>query len=305
MYEFDPATRTFHSLHYQRIGEPFEIKIHRSLCPWRHHTVLGATACLHQEDQRRAAPGGKLFALDTDTGDYDILGIPVPHDYIQTITLDPARHLVYGHTYPIFNWFVFDLQTRRTRRCEYLGSIPHIIALADDGGYWATWNNRHHYLFHYAPDTDTITWHRHTLPHTAESCSLMYPGAGPIDSMVNGRDGYLYIGEANGAIDRLDPRTGHVESLGKPIPGETRIAALELGPDGRLWGVAGFRGRCHLFACDPRSGNFEIFGHIATSQGTELFIGHDICFAAPHRLYIGETDTADRAGYLWEVDLTP
>lgn len=303
MYEFDPADSSFHCLDYAQIGEPFEIKIHRSLCPWQDGKVLGATACLHQEDQRREAPGGKLFALDPATREYDVLGIPVPHDYIQTIVLDPERQIVYGHTYPIFNWFVFDLAARVTRRVEYLGSIPHIIALADDGGYWATWNNRHHYLFHYAPDTDTITWHHHELPHMKESCSLMYPGAGPIDSMANGGDGFLYIGEANGALDRLDPRTGEIESLGRPVPGETRIAALELGPDGRLWGVAGFCGRCHLFAYDREAGTFEVFGHIVSPDGEPLFIGHDICFAAPNRLFIGETDTAHRAGYLWEVNL--
>ncbi len=303
MYEFDPSDSTFHSLHYERIGEPFEIKIHRSLVPWQDGRVLGATACLHQEDQREEAPGGKIFALDPATGTYEVIGIPVPHDYIQTITLDPQRQLLYGHTYPIFDWFVFDLTTRQVRRKAYLGSIPHIIALADDGGYWATWNNRHHHLFHYDPDADTITWHRECLPHTKESCSLMYPGAGPIDSMVNGGDGYLYIGEANGALDRLDPRTGKAESMGRPVPGETRIAALELGPDGRLWGVAGFRGRCHLFACDRESGAFEVYGHIATASGEALFIGHDICFASRESVFIGETDTADRAGYLWEVDL--
>ena len=48
--------------------------------------------------------------------------------------------------------------------------------------------------------------------------NIMYPGAGPIDTMINGRDGYLYIGTCGGTLVRLDPRTAQADYLGRPAP---------------------------------------------------------------------------------------
>jgi len=304
MYEFDLKRKTFQCLGYSAVSEKFEIKIHRSLHLLKDGRIIGATACLHREDQRREGPGGRIFIYDPTNKTYDFLGIPVPLDYIQTITVDETRGLIYGFTYPVFNFFVFNMATRKNRRVDYLGSIPHIVALDDNGNYWATWNNRTHNLFKYDPDRDHIEFFHHALPKTNESCGLMYPGAGPIDGMVNGGDGYLYIGEAFGNLDRLDPRTGEVVNLGKPLPNETRIPAMEVGPDGRIYGIAGFLGRCHLFAYDMKNESFEDLGHILDDATKEpIFIGHDLCFAADNVIYVGETDTTHRAGYLWECVL--
>jgi hypothetical protein len=49
---------------------------------------------------------------------------------------------------------------------------------------------------------------------------------------------------------------------------------------------------------------FETFGRIVDSlTGEPLFIGHDMCFTEPATIMLGETDTAHRAGYLWECKL--
>jgi hypothetical protein len=303
MYEFDTKTARFRGLKYPSVSEEFEIKIHRSLHRLRDGRVVGATACLHREDQRAEGAGGRIFILDLESGQYDFLGIPVPRDYIQTITVDEDRQLVYGFSYPVLNFFVFDMNARKTRRVDYMGSIPHIVALDERGRYWATWNNRAHNLFYYDPDADRIHFLDHSLPHGTDSCGLMYPGAGPIDSMVNGGDGYLYIGEACGNLDRLDPETGEVEDLGKPVD-QTRISALEVHPDGHLYGIAGFLGKCHLFRYDRGSKSFEDLGHMLHHEsGEALVIGHDLCFAGDGTVFVGESDTSHRAGWLWECEL--
>ncbi len=299
MYEFDPNAKTFSSFNYPAVSEKFEIKIHRSLHILNDGRIVGATACLHREDQRWEGPGGRIFILDPATGKYDFLKIPVEHDYIQTITVDEKRGLIYGFTYPVFNFFVFEMKSNSVRRVDFMGSIPHIVTLDSQGGFWATWNNRTHNLFRYDPDRDEIDYFQHNLPQTKNSCSLMYPGAGPIDGMVLGPDEMLYIGEAFGNVDRLNPKTGEVTNLGKPIEGETRIPALKVGMDGRIYGIAGFLERCHLFALDTETGRYEILGHIH-DDANALFIGHDLALIDRHTAFIGETDTSDRAGYLWE-----
>lgn len=304
MYEFFPEDEKFDCLNFTDISEKFEVKIHRSLHLLSDGRVVGATACLHREDQRREASGGRIFIYDPEKKEYDILGTPVKHDYIQTITVDEGRGLIYGSMYPILNFFIFDIEKRKTIRTDFMGSIPHIVALDDRGHYWSTWNNRTHNLFRYDPDSDKIDFYDHNLPHTNDSCNLMYPGAGPIDGMVKGNDGCLYIGEAYGNLDRLDPKTGKVENLGKPLPSETRIPALEVGPDGKIYGIAGFLGRCHIFSFDTERDSFEVFGHIKDeASGEPLFIGHDMCFYDRNTVFVGETDTAHRAGYLWRCTL--
>ena len=150
----------------------------------------------------------------------------------------------------------------------------------------------------YNPDTAACTFFDHGTPNAVEGAGLMYPGAGPIDEMINGGDGYLYIGETTGLLVRLDPRTAEVTALGKPVE-ETRMSALTIGPDGRIWGIAGFRERCHLFAYERASGEFEDFGHIQ-AEGEKIYIGHDIDFVGEDRIFIAETDTQMRSNYLWE-----
>ncbi|NMA19692.1 MAG: PQQ-like beta-propeller repeat protein [Lentisphaerae bacterium] len=301
MYEFSLADKTFRSLNFADYAEKFEIKIHRSLHLCKDGSLIGATACLHREDQMKEGRGGRIFRYDPDQDHYDFLGIPFEHNYIQTITVDEERQLVYGFTYPIFAFFVFSLQQRKLLRLDYMGSIPHIVSLDRAGRFWATWNCRTHNLFCYDPEQDDIRFFYHALPQTVQSCNLMYPGAGPIDSMILGNDGMLYIGEAAGNLDRLDPTTGQVVDLGQPVPGETRIPALALGNNGTIYGIAGFLEKCHMFAYNPVEEKFTILGHIHDEKsGIPLFIGHDITLIDEHRAFVGETDTANRAGYLWE-----
>ena len=300
MVEFDPAGGSFKDLAYGREAEKFEIKIHRSLHLDRKGNAYGATACLHREDQRLEAKGGRIFYYDFEAGKYDFLGIPVLHDYIQTITVDEERGLIYGVTYPVFEFFAFDIRARTVRFRQYMGSAPHIMALDDKGGVWSTWNTRTHNLFRYDPDTNSVQYFNHSLM-PGQGADLMYPGAGPIDMMLNGGDGLLYVGCATGDLLRIHPETAEVEYLGRPTP-ERRMPALEVGPDGRIYGISGFYGKCHLFAYDREKRNFEDFGLITDGED-QLYIGHDICFAEGNRIFAGETDTEERAGYLWECVL--
>ena len=109
LYRFDPDAKAFEGLHYGEIAEPFEVKVHRSLELASDGTIYGASACLYSVDKRREAPGGALFKIPPGADRAEKMGIPADHDYIQTITLDDVRGLIYGQTYPVFRFFVHDL----------------------------------------------------------------------------------------------------------------------------------------------------------------------------------------------------
>ncbi len=309
LYEFDPTAECFHNLNYPRISEPFEIKIHRSLALMEDGSILGATACLHREDQRCEAPGGRVFRYRFDTDEYEDLGRPVPPEYVQSIDVDHERQLLYGFTYPAFYFFVYDLKQRRVRRTNYVGSIPHRTAVDRHGCVWGTWNNRTHSLFKYDPEADEMHFFRHGLPGSTRREGMMFPGQGPIDMMLAGPDGAIYIGQLNSELIRLDPDTGECESLGRPVADKLRLPAMTLGLDQRIYGVTGMENGCHLFRFTPGIDVFEDLGLIKDHElNVSLFIGHDICQSDEGTFWIGETDTTDRAGYLWACkvpDATP
>ena len=205
--KFNPETSKFESLDYRPIAEPYEVKIHRSLELSKDGTVYGATSCLYSLDKRLEAPGGSVFRITPGATVPEKLVVPMKHDYIQTITLDDERRLIYGLTYPVFKFFVYHIDTGEVEDYDYVGSITHISAIDDDGCFWSTWDSGAHHLFKYDPSKRAIEYFHHGLPNARAESNMMYAGAGPVDIMINGGDGYLYIGTTGGSLCRLDPRT--------------------------------------------------------------------------------------------------
>ncbi len=294
-YTFNPQTGEFTSLGWAEVGEKYDVKVHRSLCMDNDGVLYGATACLHDVTQRLKAPGGKLFSYDPATGELKLLCTPIEYDYIQTITLDPERMLLYGQTYPVANFFKYDIAENEVTNFSYIGSSTHISALDDNGCFWGCYRLRGNYLFSYDPDADEITWFDHGLPNDAA-----------VDGMINGGDGYIYVGSTGGELIRLDPATAECEYLGKPYP-EGRMPGLTVGDDGLIYGSAGNAREADmakLFCYDREERSFT---HLANLYDAELDTGcyysHDITALDDSTFYIAETDNPARSGYLWECRL--
>ncbi len=302
LHVFDPEGKRFRSLGYPAVAEPFEVKVHRSLELASDGTIYGATACLHGLDRRQEAPGGALFRYHPG-GSIEKLAIPVRHDYIQTITLDDRRGLIYGQTYPVFSFFVHHLGSGDTDDFGYLGSITHLSALDDDGGLWGTWDPVHHHLWRYDPARGEIVYFQHGLPEGASMANIMYPGAGPVDCMLNGGDGLIYIGTTGGTLVRLNPRTAEVRYLGKPFASR-RMPGLKVWRDGLLLGVVGDSELSSLFTYDRETGRFTDLGPIVDSEsGLPLYRTHDLAVLDDRRVFVAETDVPSRSGYLWECEV--
>jgi hypothetical protein len=160
-----------------------------------------------------------------------------------------------------------------------------------------------HDLFKYDPSSREITWYHHGTPGARQDADIMYPGAGPVDAMVNGGDGYLYIGTTGGSLCRLDPRTAEVEYLGHPSP-TRRMPGLMVYDENLLLGAGGDQEGGFVFTYDRRTGAFDRLGSIVDdASGLKLYRVHDLCLGRDRNtVYVAETDVPGRSGYMWECD---
>jgi len=298
-WRFDPKAKTFHDLGYAGHGTRYDIKIHRSLeFDAARNVLYGISAGLHNESEYFKAPGSQMFQFDLATGKIEMLGTPLPHEYTQTITLDPRRRLIYGFTYHTFAFYVFDVDKRKTIFHALPGSISHISAIDDAGCIWSTWGRNRHWIYKYDPQQNDIVWTKKRFPEGGQS--YMYAGAGPIDCMLNGGDGYLYVALETGSLVRLDPKTGDSEYLGRPSP-HPRMPALVQGEDGLFYGTCGDDWNVSVFTFDRRTRGFTILGRVACGED-RCFRPHDIALMGK-TIYVAETDNPVRSGYLWEMTL--
>ena len=292
LYTFDPGSGRFTSLRYHEAEgrERYDVKIHRSLVRDDHGAIYGATAGLHPHELRLQAPGGKILRLDPKSKQIEVLAIPVPYDYLQTIALDPTRQVIYCNTYPVWQMAMFDLKARRSTYLG-IGSLGHRAFCDQDGNVWGSFDDSRR-LFKYNPD-DGFTRFEATLPQMNRA-PVNWGMAIPAPD-----ERAIYMGTGGGGLWRMDPDTAEMTYLGKPLA-DDRLEGLVFGKDGLLYGAGGWN-ETGLFAYDRESRRFYDLGPIFDPEINErCVIPHDICLADDGTIYTGETDNANRSCYLWE-----
>jgi hypothetical protein len=312
---FDRTTNEFESLNFPAVGDSYDAKFHRALEFDDDGTIWAATALLHDVDRYLDAPGGAIVHFHPSTRTLEIAARPIPHVYIQAITLDRERGLLYGQTFTPEHVFVFDLQSHSFKDLGVIGSgfamgQSEAIAVDRNGTVWGTWSvtrawlntpgNDQFRLWNYHPDEGRIKFLEHGLPTLAGR-----NGYAHADGVHAGPDGAIYMGTAEGLLCRIDPDDHRVTAIGKPGP-HRRLAAMANGPDGMLYGSAGRDGAANLFRYDTARNTLEDLGLIfdATLQERAFQI-HDMTIAADGTIFAGENDVPYRSGYLWEISLLP
>jgi len=314
-YVFEPASAKFSSLGFQRISDPFDVKLHRSLEIDDDGTIYAATALLHDLDRQHEAMGGKLVSYVPAEDRYEILAIPIPPFFIQSILLDRERRIIYGFTYPGEYLFRYDLNTKLCRPLAFIGSglmmsQPHCASLDQYGRLWSTWGASRAFEYElssvpiriccYNPDKDKFTWYQHGFPKIDKADPAC------IDHMFLASDGFIYAGTVAGGLSRLDPETGNVEYLGKPFPNQ-RLAGLVEGPDGLIYGAGNEgddrdgEGAARMFVFDPKTCQIEDLGRIYDENLKAGAVKvHMLVATEDGTLYAGENDNIYRSSYLWE-----
>lgn len=312
LYEFDLKTRKFRSLGFETIANRYDGKIHRSLEMDTDGSIYAATSLFHDCDRQFDAPGGRLIKYDPKTETLEELAIPIPHNYIQSIGLDTTRKIVYGYTICPEKVFRYDLKTGVTKDLGFISNSmqwcgAHNPGIDDEGNCWGTYGILRAFadspgpdalrLFKYSPDSDKTEWFRHGVPRVSPD------DEGRIDCIINGGDGFLYVGTDAGALVRLDPRTADVELLAKPAPTK-RLQGLVAGADELLYGVCGDQNQTRLFSYDRKADRVVDLGPVYDQEINEYAARcHHICMTDDRTIYVGENDNFTRSSYLWECQV--
>lgn len=303
LVEFDLATRKFRSCGFAKSGlcGPNDAKIHKGV--WVNEAedaVYFGIATLNPLPETVEAPGGTLVRYDVARRKFSRVANPTPGDYHQATCWDFRRGKVYMFT-DRGGFAVYDLRRKKRVRYESMESAPHSSCLDDGGGVWGTYSPGRQNFYRYNPDKNAFEFPGTAFPNAVAAAGVMYPGAGPIDSIINGGDGYLYTGSALGEFYRLDPKNGALKYLGKPFA-DKRLPGLAIGQDGWIY-LSGGRERASMLSRYSREEDrFEYLGAVEHPDGLYLHYTHEL-IVIDGVVYIGETDNPTRSGYLWVCEL--
>jgi hypothetical protein len=312
---FECRTAKFIDTDFARIANPYDAKFHRSMQLTRDGRALyTASALLHDVDNYWDAPGGGIFRHDIQKGKTTRLGIPLPHNYIQSIALDEKRGVIYSMHFTPERLSVFDLATKKARDLGPIGSGMAMgqgenILLDDAGNAWCGWNVTRawqslsgvdsHRLCRYNPKKGRIEFFSTGLPRGDGS-----RGTAKVEGLFNLGTGCLYASGGNGSLYRIDPKTARAKYLGTPIPDRrSRLTSLAMHADGWAYGITGRDGRCQLLRFNPQDDRYELGPAIVTEDGVAMWQAHDVTMTPDGILYAGENDHLHRSSYLWEIQL--
>jgi len=194
------------------------------------------------------------------------MGVPVLSEGVIALTADSRAGVVYGLSHPSGKFFAFhtadgktDIHNQTSPDRQALAELESYVLAPEDylsrrlamdaAGrvYGSCPLNR---IFRFDPASRTITILDDEMPSVAGRRAL-----GRADAWALATDGALYgSNAADGVLFRIDPASGKVVNLGKPVM-MPRMKGLGFGSDGALYGVAGGApGYTHFFVRDPVRG---------------------------------------------------
>jgi len=247
-------------------------------------------------------PGGHVLCTNPSAPNpaWRDFGPVAEHEGIYALTADPAKHTLYGVTFPSGVFFSLNVTSgqvkthgklfERTRIGvdEYFRPVPRALAVDTAGVVWTSGGGGQ--LFRYDPDRDVL-----------EQAGLRLPGVpgreflNVLDTLIPGPRGVLYGGTSDGYLFRLDTVHLRTANLGRASD-DARIRALLYGPGDKFYGVTGsVQGICRVFSYDPREGEFKVLGVIEKRDPSNydwlMFQIGALAADAEGRLYFAEAES--------------
>lgn len=208
------------------------------------------------------------------------MGVPVQEQAIHSMVCDPARNIIYGFTFPLGRFFIYDIQTGNTETIVYgkrlVREYPDSLYITED-------------VTEFIPNSEDILekniakalildaeGNLYTSGHKGKLLRLR-PGTKTFEEIaslpcVPGReewtsvealtwspDGNLYGATIDGYIFRYSPFSNKLVNLGKPFRSQG-ISGLVCRSNGVIYGVGGgtLEGLARFFVYDPSEGGFQL-----------------------------------------------
>ncbi len=256
--------------------------------------------------------GGHLYSFNIETGKINDYGVLISRNAVQGMVIDSKHNIIYGYTIPDNHFFVYDIS-----KCELTdhGRISqlgfHNLLCASKGYVYGVWNSlygiplfatpdyykspiteRGAYILKYDPDKKRLYRTSKKLPTCAvEEINPIKNRAwtNGFDSICESRSGDIYFGTPQeGYIFRMNPEDNDkIDYIGKPVV-SSRIPCMEQGPDGKIYGAAGFP-KSHLFSYDPITSALVDYGEIESKY--DMCLMHTMSITEDGAIYFGETDS--------------
>lgn len=283
------------------------------------------------EDLYRHYEGGHLFMYDPKgketrrvmSGDecpVTDLGIPVPGDGVQALTIDKTAKKIYGISYPHARFFVYDMEKEKFRDAGQISkyhwfveednrsrrSICRALICDDKGNVYGSTEAATQHLDEYLVQ-DPAVYKAPILPGflfryntETEKIEILRDAVLPgqyysfVETFSLDAKGRIYGGTSEGYLFRFDPVTEKLDNLGKPwVP--LRIRALSTGKDGKIYGMAGEKVYgCRLFSYDPQRGAYNDLGAISVNNPPyyqwKLVQADAMVTGLEGSIYIGESE---------------
>lgn len=262
--------------------------------------------------------GGHIYKYDPKTGDVqrytnddpcplEDLGIPVPGNTVYAMTFNPDKTKIYGLTYPNAHFFIFDLETKKTRdfgdiltKKVYNGperhwrSVPRALYCdKKTGNVYTSGDNG--FIVRYSSETDKIELTFMRLPgeYWEGIKSWDYPVVECFDTDSKGN---VYAGTNDGCLIKLDIENEETIVLGKPRMVMRRLRAMKVGKDNNIYMITGeFEKSCKLHTYDlTGKKGFSDLGPLAVDRSPyyswRAYQFDAIAIAADGTVLCGESD---------------
>ena len=231
----------------------------------------------------------------SSAGEINVLTTPVKGEGVGSLVVDRKRKLLYGLSDKKGIFFIYDISEEKViikGPVDEVDEFSKKLIMDKEGNVYGA--KARGGLFKYDSEKDRI-----------EELDLFIPSLkgrelyNRVDSWVlDEESGLIYGGSIDGILFIFNPFERTITALGKPID-QTRIRALSVGKDGRVFGVAGEEGSCaHLFCYNPEARELKDLGVPLATVETPWY-GYEFEAAVTGKdgeVYLGESD---RISHLW------
>lgn len=227
--------------------------------------------------------GGHLYRYDPKSGNQKVklpdmsceledLGIPMVHNSIYALTINPAGNEIYGITYPDGHFFIYNIDSNEFTD---LGPVDEEIVFHGPERYWRSlpralvcdqsgkvfFSGTKGIIRYYDPVSRKLISTEAKIPGDYYYLQFFTDYA-VVEYFATDSCGLIYGGTSDGYLFSLETTGMKLVNLGK-MRASRRLRCLTVGLDGKVYMMAGERSSskpCQFYCYDPLTGGFDDLG---------------------------------------------